>query len=205
MANSAKAAVRQQNLIRFLAVLLIICTSIAVGVGVNLIWNTVDEGTHPRKYREIVSQYASEYNVPEYIIFAVIKVESDFDPLAESSKGARGLMQMMPSTFEWLTGDEHLQENLNKKSLNKPDVSIRYGTYYLCYLYRKFDYNWNTALAAYNAGEGNVANWLKNSEYTDENGNLTQIPFSETKAYVSKVNDAMSMYKKLYYENNEIQ
>jgi soluble lytic murein transglycosylase len=110
-------------------------------------------------------------------------------------------MQMMPSTFEWLTGEEHLSENLSAHTLYDPEISIRYGTYYLRYLYQKFDCNWDTALAAYNGGEGNVAKWLADPKYSDGEGNLTDIPFTETEKYVKKVNDAIETYKKLYPEN----
>lgn len=188
---------------RTLAILLIIAISLGVGIAADWIWNKVDRYNHPQAYHEIIAKYSVDYNIPEYVIFAVIKTESDFDPTAKSSAGARGLMQMMPSTFEWLTGEEHLNERLPELTLHDPEVSIRYGTYYLNYLYKKFNYNWDTAFAAYNGGEGNVAKWLKNPEYADEEGNLTYIPFAETRSYVSKVNSAMELYQKLYYTPNE--
>ena len=111
-------------------------------------------------------------------------------------------MQMMPKTFNWLTGDEHLGEHLDARKLEEPEVSIRYGTYYLKYLMDKFELL-DTALAAYNAGEGNVAAWLENEKYSDGKGALTNIPFSETENYVIKVNNAIDHYKKLYYTDKE--
>lgn len=188
---------------RFAAVALIILGSIAVGILLNWGWNAIDRASHPQNFRDIVSKYAERYDVPEDLLLAVIKVESDFDTHAESSVGARGLMQMMPATFEWLTGEEHLGEHLSAHQLYDPEVSIRYGTYYLRYLYQKFDCNWETALAAYNGGEGNVAKWLNDREYSDAHGNLTYIPFKETRGYVQKVKDAREMYQNLYYEEKE--
>ena len=111
-------------------------------------------------------------------------------------------MQMMPSTFEWLTSSDHLDENLSPNDIFEPEVSIRYGTYYLRYLFEKF-YNWDTVFAAYNGGEGNVAKWLKDKRYSDGKGNLTDIPFKETREYVKKVNRAMDYYKKTYYKDKE--
>ncbi|MBQ8850230.1 MAG: lytic transglycosylase domain-containing protein [Clostridia bacterium] len=188
---------------KIIAIILIIAVAFGLAVGINLLLNKTEEGAYPQKYSEYVTEYASEYNVPEYVIYAVIKVESNFDPLAKSSAGACGLMQMMPNTFLWLTGEEHLNENLSAEAIYMPEVSIRYGTYYLNYLYKKFNYNWDTAFAAYNAGEGNVSDWLEDPEYSDGEGNLTEIPFSETRSYVSKVNSAIDTYKELYYETNE--
>ena len=185
--------------IAIITVLAIILGAVTVGV-----WELIDKLSHPRTYSEYIKKYSEEYNIPEYIIYSVIKVESNFDPDAKSSAGAMGLMQLMPDTFLWLTSDEHLGEGLGRSMMYDPEVSIRYGVYYLNYLYKKFDYNWDTAFAAYNGGEGNVAKWLADPKYSDGNGNLTDIPFKETANYISKVNRAIDTYKQLYYNERYI-
>ena len=187
---------------RPVAIILIIAISFLAAFAINGVLRGVEKLQRPDKYREIVEKYAAEYNIPSYIIFAIIDVESDFDSEAISRVGAVGLMQMMPSTFEWLTSADHLGENLSPEALCEPEVSIRYGTYYLRYLFEKF-YNWDTVFAAYNAGEGNVAKWLQSSEYSDGNGNLTDIPFKETRQYVKKVNKSIDYYKNTYYKNED--
>lgn len=183
---------------RIFTIFLIIILALGIGFGIHLLWDLWEdeqrEETNSLTFATLIEKYSDEYNVPKELVFAVIKVESGFDPEAESSVGALGLMQMMPKTFEWLTGEEHLDEQLAFEDLTDPEVSIRYGTYYLRYLYRKFE-NWDTVLAAYNGGEGNVAKWLADPEYSDGNGNLTYIPFEETRNYVEKVNRAMSKYE----------
>ena len=186
---------------RPLAIIIILAIAIIVGLLVDILWTIGDRMVYPQKYSEYVTKYAQLYNVPEDVIYATIKVESSFDPEAISIAGARGLMQMLPSTFEWLTTDEHLGENLTPNLLYDPEVNIRYGTYYLKYLYTKFNYNWDTACAAYNGGEGNVSKWLEDDKYSDGEGNLTGFPksFSETKNYVKKIRQAREMYIKLYY------
>lgn len=183
-----------------LAIALIILGSLLLAIVADTVLSLIEKEQSPTNYEEYVQKYASEYNIPEYIIFAVIKVESDFDPNAVSSMGAIGLMQMMPKTFKWLTSSEHLSEYLPVSSLYTPDVSIRYGCYYLRYLFKKF-HNWNTVFAAYNGGEGNVTKWLSDSKYSDGNGNLTDIPNKETKNYVKKVNEALKFYKDTYYKS----
>ena len=187
---------------RPLAILLILAISIVVGLSVDAIWKILDRSTYPQEYSEIVSKYAAEYNIPEDVIYATIKVESNFDPEAISVAGARGLMQMLPSTFEWLTGEEHLSEHLTPNLLFDPEVNIRYGTYYLKYLYTKFDHNWDTVAAAYNGGEGNVAKWLADERYSDGNGNITDFPekFSETENYVKAIARERKNYQELYFE-----
>ena len=181
---------------RILTVSMIVLLALLVGIATHFLWNWWNAKMYPTTYEEIIEIYSEEYGVPKHLIFSVIKVESGFDPYAESSAGAVGLMQMMPSTFEWLTSAEHLGENLSVSRLTDPEVSIRYGTYYLRYLYQKFG-NWDVVLAAYNGGEGNVTQWLEDPECSDELGNLTYIPFKETRNYVKKVNDAIAQYEKL--------
>ena len=191
----------KQQTKRIIAVILIVAISISLGVAVDMGWTFIEKKLYPIDYCEIVSEASEEFGVPEHIIYSIIKVESGFDPDAISPSDARGLMQMIEPTFEWLTGDEHLGEHLPYRTVFEPEVSIRYGTYYLSYLYKKFDYNWQTAFAAYNGGEGNVTKWLSDSEHSDGKGNLTNIPFDETRNYVKKVNSAIEAYKKLYPEN----
>ena len=186
---------------RPLAIIIILAIALVVGIVADLAWTALDKAIYPRQYADLVSKYADEYNVPEDVVYATIKVESSFDTHAVSSAGAMGLMQMLPSTFEWLTGDEHLAEHLSPELLFDPEVSIRYGVYYLKYLYSKFDHNWSVASAAYNGGEGNVAKWLSDERYSDGEGNLTAYPdeFDETKNYVKKIDKARKMYRELYY------
>ena len=105
-------------------------------------------------------------------------------------------MQIMPSTFKWLTNDV-LFEHLNEGMLFDPETNIRYGTYYLSYLYDRYG-DWELALAAYNGGLGNVDKWLENDAYADGEGGLKKIPFKETKHFVSRVSKAWEKYDKLY-------
>ena len=96
------------------AIAVIIILSLALAILLDMGISFLEKRAHPLEYSEYVEQYSSEYNIPEYIVYAIIKVESDFDPKAMSSSGALGLMQMMPSTFKWLTSSEHLAEYLSK-------------------------------------------------------------------------------------------
>ncbi len=194
----------KQNTKRTLVIAVIILCAIFLGVITDIGWSAFKEQKHPLTYIKTIEKYSAEYGIPKEIILAVIKTESDFDANAVSSAGAIGLMQMMPSTFEWLTGDEHLKEHLPSSMLTEPEVSIRYGTYYLSYLKNKFfpagEVDWDIIFAAYNGGEGNVAKWLADPACVDMNGKLVNIPFPETRSYVSKVNTAIDTYKKLYTE-----
>ena len=175
----------------------IIAIALVTGILIGLCWDLYDRFVLPYKYQSCIEKYSAEYDIPEEIIFSVIKVESGFRASVTSPVGAMGLMQMMPTTFEWLTGDYHLGENLPTVSLYDPEVNIRYGTYYLRYLKDKFG-DWNTVLAAYNAGEGTVSKWLADERYSSDGKTLHTIPIAETESYVKKVNNEIGIYRTLF-------
>ena len=184
---------------KIIPVILII--SIIFGFCFDLICTAVEYKIYPKpaEYESFVKEYSKKYRVPENLIYAVIKTESKFDSSAESSVGALGLMQMMPDTFSWLTTDR-LGDRFSVGMLYDPETNIKYGVYYLSWLYDKYA-DWDTALAAYNAGPGNIDKWLEDPSVTDmESGKLINIPFKETREYVKKVNKALVKYERLYNE-----
>lgn len=176
------------------SVLIILVISILLGSLFGLIFDAIEKGTYPTKYSDIVSKYSREHSVPEELVFATIKVESNFDPEAVSHVGAIGLMQMLPSTCEWLAGK--LGEEFDPDMLYDPETNIKYGTYYLQYLYSRFG-SWEKASIAYNWGEGNFSRFLEEHGY--RHGDYSSIPVKETRNYVEKVNKAKIKYQNLYY------
>ena len=150
-----------------------------------------------QRYLELATQSAAAFDVPLPMVLAVIRTESDFRPNAVSSAGAMGLMQLMPETFAYLR-DEQFEEKLSDRAVFDPETNIRYGTYYLAYLHERFD-DWKTALAAYNAGESRVSDWLDDPEISP-NGILISIPFPETAQYVKSVLAAYEDYAQKYKE-----
>ncbi len=194
---------RRYNLIKIAIIVLVV--SILFGYLFDFVCEQIDYYVYsrPEEYSAFVERYSREYDVPEAMVYAVIKTESGFDPEAISGKNAVGLMQMLPSTFEWLTNDI-LHDGHSSNMLYDPQTNIKYGTYYLSRLYMRFG-NWNTALAAYNGGEGNVSGWLSDTRYSDDGVELKidklPLEFSETKDYVKKVNKAMKKYQELYYKD----
>ncbi len=143
----------------------------------------------------LVQAASTEFDVPVAMILAVIRTESDFLPDAVSDAGAMGLMQIMPETFRFLY-EEKLCEPLSPDRITDPAINVRYGTYYLSYLLERFDHA-ETALAAYNAGEGRVEEWLED-EKLSRDGVLYTIPFPETAVYVEKVLSAYAHYLEKY-------
>ena len=175
---------------------LIAVLAIGLGFFADFVITCLEKQSYPQGYSEYVTVYAEKYGVPEHLIYSVIRTESDFESGAISRVGAVGLMQLLPSTFQWLT-DSILFEHLNEGMLHDPETNIRYGTYYLSFLYDRYG-NWEVALAAYNGGPGNVDRWLADEAYADGEGGLRNIPFKETKQFVSRVTKAWEKYDKLY-------
>jgi soluble lytic murein transglycosylase len=151
---------------------------------------TLEEFTLPLRHEDIIRQQAAEKGVPPDLIAAVIYSESRFRDQT-SHAGARGLMQITPSTaklIEKLSGGQTFKFD----DLSDPDINIRYGTFYLRYLIDKFGENVVAALAAYNAGETNVVAWGGSSLQLDD------IPFPETRGYVEDVLDKRVEYARHY-------
>jgi soluble lytic murein transglycosylase len=151
---------------------------------------TLQEVTLPLRHEDIIRQQAREKNVPPDLIAAVIYAESRFRD-QESNAGARGLMQVTPATAEFIERDSG-GSTFKADDLSNPDINIRYGTYYLRHLLDKFDGNMVAALAAYNAGETNVAAWGGGGL------NLDDIQFPETRDYVEDVLDKRDEYAQHY-------
>ena len=183
---------------KYIAIPLILILSGLIATFVGFLGDVFLKSSHPLKYNELVTKYSAENNVPEPIVYAVIKTESKFKADAVSYKGAIGLMQITPDTFEWLCSKTG--ETATESLLYDPEINIRYGTYYLSYLHGKYK-NWETVYAAYNAGPGNVDTWLSSEEY-GKYGRLIDIPFEETENYVKKVKKAAENYEKLYFSDS---
>lgn len=174
--------------------LLILLLIFALAALIFLVSDIIEERMYPDNYANIVKKYASEYGVDEYLIHSVIWVESGYDRKADSRAGARGLMQISKGTLSDI--NRMLGENYSFYDMYDPEKNIRCGVCYLSYLIKRFG-DKTLAIAAYNAGPGNVSSWMKKSEYY--NGKtLYNIPFPETKTYVNKVLMCCEKYKELY-------
>lgn len=152
--------------------------------------------TYVIKYKEVIAGAAVEYGIDPHLICAVIFCESSFRATAESPAGARGLMQIMPSTGEWLAGKMGI-DGFSPEILFEPGINIRMGCRYLRFLLDRYDGSLKTALAAYNAGHGNVDKWLADPGCSSD-GELTDIPFPQTAEYVDKVVTVYERYAQLY-------
>lgn len=155
------------------------------------------KNAHPLKYSELVEKYSNEYGIDKYVVYSVIKTESGFNPEAVSSVGARGLMQIMEETFDWIKYRLGDGDEITYEDMFDPETNIRYGVYLYDYLFEYFG-DRDLASAAYNSGIGIVSEWLSDPEYSDDGETLKKIPSKTAQHYVNKINDAYNSYLELY-------
>ncbi len=169
----------------------IICVVLVCAIAL-LLRGVIVYQIYPLKFVDEIKQYSGEYAQDPYFVSAVICTESGFDETAVSSRGAMGLMQIMPDTGAWAAEKIGIAD-FTTEMLNQPDVNIRIGCWYLNYLSDMFGGDVDKVMAAYNAGPNNVIEWAGD-------GKLTDIPFGETKDYLKKVTRNLQIYKGLYDE-----
>ena len=145
---------------------------------------------YPRPYADVVAGTGVE----PFLAYSVMKAESDFREDAVSRAGAVGLMQIKPSTAEYICRREGIE--FEPERLTDGAYNTRLGCMYLAYLLGKFAEQ--TAIAAYNAGEGTVSEWLKNPEFSSDGCLLDYIPYPETEQYVKKIEKFRKIYD-FYY------
>lgn len=153
---------------------------------------------YPLIYEEDISESALEYDIDSYLIYAVIKAESSFYPYAKSRKDAKGLMQISDMTWNWASEE---MVTINKNPFIISD-NIKVGSWYLSKLIGHYG-NIQIALLAYNAGSGNVDEWIKEGRLMDPDHTKWDIPFNESKRYIEKITKYHKQYIRIYGEKNE--
>ena len=152
---------------------------------------------YPLEHKEEIIKYGQMHKIDPPLLAALIKTESNFEVHAESRKGAKGLMQITPSTGQWIAetmGIEGFEENM----LFDPETNIMLGSWYIEHLSDYYEGSFELVFAAYNGGRGNVDKWLKNKSLSSDGRTLLDIPFSETENFVKKVRKNYDIYKSLY-------
>lgn len=154
---------------------------------------------YPIEYSEYVEKYSEENNLDKYLVYAIIKAESNFDPHVTSSSDAKGLMQLMEETA--IERSNMIDEQtIETHDLYDPEINIKLGTSYFAYLLGLFDNNTILALTAYNAGLGNVQEWINKGIIKKDGSDIENIPYKETNNYVRKILKDYQMYMKIYEE-----
>ena len=148
-------------------------------------------------YQDYTKDACEIYDISPFILYALMKQESMYNPWVTSSAGARGLMQIMPETGAEIAKTLHWPPNYTESDLNRVPVSVNFGAQYLKRVYTYFNYNSAAMLASYNAGSGNTQKWL-NLSTNDPDLLFEIIRFQETRNYVQNIYRNTKIYDRLY-------
>ena len=170
-----------KNAPSILRILIVIILLIIVVMSINTLMIKI---LYKKEYSEHVTKYSQEYGVDENLIYALIKAESNFEADAVSNRNAQGLMQLMPATAEEVANKNEIE--LTEDNILDPEININIGTKYISTLLEKYE-SVEIALAAYNAGIGNVDKWIENRIIKADGSDIENIPFKETNNYVRKI------------------
>lgn len=150
----------------------------------------------PLEHKDLVEKYSLEYSVDKNLIYAVIKAESNFTADAVSHVGANGLMQLTDNTAYWIAsriGDD----SFKIENISDPETNIKYGVWYIKYLSEQLE-NTDLVIMSYNAGINNVLDWIDNQKISTDEIQIQNIPYRETKIYLTKVKTYRKIYELLY-------
>ncbi len=177
-------------------ILALAAVTLLVGIGVAALNTAVPNNNLPLQDVAVIRQQAAAEHLDPALIAAVIYAESKFEP-RESSAGAQGLMQILPTTAYYLA---HLSggTQFTAADLATPQVNVAYGSYYLRYLLNHYEGDEMLAVAAYNGGLANVDRWVAQAQEGGGRLTVAEIPFPETREYVSRVLSAQRAYRETY-------
>lgn len=154
---------------------------------------------YPKLYWQLITAHASRYQIDPYLVLAMMREESSFNPYAKSKVGALGLLQVRPNTGH----DVAFRMGMIWKGedmLYTPETNIKFSVFYLSWLKKQFKGNMIYAVAAYNAGPEAVRKWMLSSKTPDFEEFVSKISYPETQQYVRRVMNSYVIYKILYSE-----
>jgi len=154
------------------------------------------ESLYPLYYEDAIRERALEYEIDPLLVLAMIREESRFNSWDESVAGAKGLMQIIFSTGEWIAQKINLEE-FNDEMLFAPEINIDLGCWYIDYLEERFSDDLILVISGYNAGPGTTSKWLEQYDRSNLDSFVENIPYAETREHIKKVIKSYRMYKRL--------
>jgi soluble lytic murein transglycosylase len=167
------------------------------GLEIEQLPRPVWEALFPRPWWSAVKKYAVANQLDPYLVAALIRQESEFNPAAVSPADAIGLMQLLPVTGRRMAHELKVRR-YSVGMLAEPGVNLQLGTRYFRQLMQKFDGNLEAALAAYNAGVDRVEEWRSGGNFREPAEFVESIPFTETREYVQAILRNAEIYHRLY-------
>ena len=187
---------KNTSVMRSVIIITIIVLSVILGLIISSVWNAVDKMVYPREYKELVEKYSAEYAVPEHLIYAVIKSESDFDSGESGEDGGVGLMGVTPEEFRDM--QSITKEKLTDDALYGPETNIKYGTLRLSILYNAFE-NWDAVYAGWCVSIEDAKAWTEDERCYNKDGDFVKVPDEAAVLAGSAIKKCADKYLELYY------
>ena len=169
---------------KYIKLIVAIALIIIIVIATPMVNDFIIKLRYKKLYSEYVNKYAKEYGVDANLVYAIIKAESNFKEKAISASNAKGLMQLMYLTAKDVA--KKIGIDLNEENILEPEININIGTKYISTLIQKYNCI-EVALAAYNAGSGNVDKWIEQGIIKNDGSDIENIPYKETNNYVRKI------------------
>ncbi|MFC7442869.1 lytic transglycosylase domain-containing protein [Laceyella putida] len=157
----------------------------------------LDRLIYPLKYEHLILNSAEATGADPFLVMAIIRAESQFQPEEESAVGAQGLMQLMPETLDWMIQRGGFSPAL-REYIRDPAINIHMGSWYISYLTKRYNGNKVAVMAAYNCGHNRVTRWLNQGVWDGTRQGAARIPIKETREYVYRVSFYYQKYKECY-------
>ena len=183
---------------RTLTVIIIAALSVCCGILYDRLCDRNERAEYPREYTSSVMKYSAEFGVPANIIYAALKVESNFNSALKTGEGENsrvGLIQL--SADDYRTYGSRLGINTDPGLLYEPETNLTIGSYRISEYYEKYS-DWRCVFSAMHSGTDTVDSWLATPELTDSQGKLKTIPDKETADYVERMEKTYAKYNELY-------
>ncbi|OWZ83315.1 lytic transglycosylase domain-containing protein [Natranaerobius trueperi] len=179
---------------------IILSLMLVITVIINLVIPKLWEMFYPLHYEQEIYHVSEKHDIDPYLLFSIIKVESKFDSKAVSNSGALGLMQIMPSTGAWAANEISI-ESFEYDDLLEHKTNLEIGAWYFDYLKNEFNDDLVKTLAAYNAGQGKVREWIETNVWDGTTEDIESIPYGETRSYIERVLLNYKRYEDIYSES----
>lgn len=188
------------NYHRLIAFFLLIALSVGFGFAFDAIATAIERHRYPTvsHYAADVRACADEFGVPETVLWAFLRTESNFTSNLVSKNGEIGLMQLSPERFRSIYADILCEPVPEDGLLYDPTTNLRAGAALISALYDRYGV-WETVYAAYFIGEAQVDLWLADERYVSAQGRLQNLPDKPTEKYIKKMTKTVKLYKRLYY------
>lgn len=180
-----------------ISVVILIGLAVLLFFGLRGGYDAYIRSTFELEHYDTVMGACEDFGMTPSLVYGIIRTESGFDERAHSVADARGLMQVTQTGLEWaqIRSDEF--DDVTVDDLYDPAINIRCGVFLLSLLFEAFDSE-QAVIAAYNAGIGNVENWLEDPAYSHDGITLHTVPYEETRNYIDRVTSSKGIYQNYY-------